>query len=86
MRVVKIVEDDVFDKIDTQFISSQFPQIENIGISFICTEEDQDDDDWVDESGKRHIVITLPCQLVKHSTDVRHLMLAKAKERLGLVA
>ncbi len=86
MTVVKIVENDIADKIDTQFISSQFPQIENTGITFICTEDGQSDDEWMDESGKRHIVINLPYQLVKQSTDVRSLMLAKAKERLDLVA
>lgn len=86
MRVVKIVEDDIADKIDTQYISTQFSEIENIGITFICTEEGQGDDEWTDESGKRHIVINLPYQVVKQSADVRSLMLAKARERLGLVA
>lgn len=86
MRVVKIVEKDVANKVDTQFISSQFPQIENIGINFICTADGQADDDWVDETGKRHIVINLPYELVKQTTDVRPLMLAKAKGKMGLVA
>lgn len=86
MRVVKIVEADVSDKIDTLYILEQFRHIDKVGIAFICTKDEQEEDDWIDEDGIRHIVILLPYKEVKRLTDIRPLMLAKAKERLGLVA
>lgn len=86
MVVVKVVYEDIADKIDTQYIRDQFPNLPNIGIVFVCTPEEEDDDDWVDESGLRHIVITLPYEEVKQMPDARPLMLALAKERLGMVA
>ena len=85
MKVIKVVEEDVSGKIDTLYILEQFRHIENVGITFICTKNEQEEDDWVDEDG-RHIVILLPYKKVKRLTDVRPLMLAKAKERLGLAA
>lgn len=85
MRVVKVVEEDVSDKIDTSYILEQFRHIDKVGITFICTKDDYEEDDWIDEDG-RHIVILLPYKQVKRLADVRPLMLARAKERLGLVA
>jgi len=37
MKVIKIVEEDIADKIDTAYISDQFRHIEKVGITFICT-------------------------------------------------
>lgn len=51
----------------------------------MCTNDDRADDDWVEE-GVRYIVIKLPYEEVKRSTDIRIMMLAKLKERLGEVA
>ena len=49
--------------------------------------EGGEEDDWIDEeSGIRHFVIHLPYKVVQLLSDVRPLMLARAKERLGLVA
>ena len=83
MRVVKIVQEDVADKIDTLYILDQFRHIDKVGITFICTKDEQEEDDWTDEDG-RHIVIRLPYKKVKRMSDIRPLMLAKVKERLGL--
>ncbi len=85
MRVIKVVEEDIADKIDTTYILEQFRHIERVGIIYICTEDEQDEDDWIDEDG-RHIVILLPYKMVKQMADVRPLMLQKAMERLGLAA
>lgn len=83
--VTKIVEQDVADKVDTSYIASLLPDMENLGITYICTDDDQGDDDWVEE-GIRYIVIKLPYDQVKRSSDIRPMMLAKLKERLGEVA
>lgn len=85
MKVVKIVEEDVSEKVDTSYILEQLRHLDRVGITFICIRDEQEEDDWVDEAG-RHIVICLPYKEVKQLTDARPLMLAKAKERLGLAA
>lgn len=85
MKVLKVVEEDVADKIDTFYIRELFCHIDKVAITFICTKDEQQEDDWVDEKG-RHIVIRLPYKEVKQLADIRPLMLATVKERLGLVA
>lgn len=85
MKVLKVVEEDVADKIDTYYILELFRHIDKVAITFICTKDEQQEDDWVDEKG-RHIVILLPYNQVKKSRDIRPLMLAKVKERLGSAA
>ncbi len=86
MNVVKVADHDVFEKVDTQFVEDQLANIEHVGIVFICTSEGGEEDDWTDEDGLRYIIIHLPYDEVRRSQDVRPLMLARAKERLGLVA
>ena len=86
MNVVKVVDHDIFDKVDTQYIENQFSSLQDIGIVFICTREGGEEDDWTEEDGMRYIVIHLPYEEVRQSADARPLMLARAKERLGLVA
>jgi hypothetical protein len=86
MVVVKVVNQDVADKVDTDYIREQFADLENIGIIYICTPEGGEENEWVDEEGMRHIVIHLPYKEVKRVNDIRALMLARAKERLGLAA
>ena len=86
MVVVKVVDQDIADKIDTQYIREQIPNLPNIGIVYICTPEGGEEDDWTDEDGLRHIVIHLPYKEIQQIPDARPLMLAKARERLGLVA
>ena len=87
MDVVKIVEQEVADKVDTQYVAAQFAHLENVGIVFLCTqdEHDQEEDDWIDEKGRHNFIIRLPYELVKGSADVRPFMVAIVKERLGLV-
>lgn len=86
MVVVKVVDQDIADKIDTQYITAQFPDLQNIGLIYICTSEGGEEDEWTDEKGVYHIVIHLPYDEVKQLPDVRPLMLTRAKERLGMVA
>lgn len=87
MIVVKVVDQDVALKVDTQYIEEQFAEVQNVGIVYICTSEGGEEDEWIDEeSGRHNIVIHLPYQEVKRLADVRPLMLARARERLGLVA
>ncbi|HPH54144.1 MAG TPA: hypothetical protein PLY62_08830 [Bacteroidales bacterium] len=86
MLVVKVVDEDIADKVDTKYISDQFMHVHDTDIIYICTREGGEEDDWVDESGIRQIVIHLPYKEVKRIADIRSLMLAKARERLGLVA
>ncbi len=86
MNVVKVADHDVFEKVDTQYVEDQLAHLPNIGIIFICTPEGGEEDDWTDEDGLRHIVIHLPYFEVQKMPDARPLMLAKAKERLGLAA
>ncbi|MEI6409076.1 MAG: hypothetical protein WCR52_06825 [Bacteroidota bacterium] len=85
MLVLKVVDQDIADKVDTQYIQSKFQGIMNVGILYICTSEGGDEDEYHDEAGMRHIIIHLPYKEVKRMKDVKTLMLSKAKERLGLM-
>ena len=83
-----IVEQEIADKIDTQYVSAQFPHVKNVGIVFLCTqdENDQEEDEWIDDKGRHNFIIRLPYDLVKRSTDVRAFMVAIVKERLEKAA
>lgn len=85
MVVVKVADQDVADKVDTQYIEDQLAGLQNIGIVFVCTGEGGDDDDWTDEEGVHPFVIHLPYKEVRETLDVRPLMLGLVKERLGMV-
>jgi len=85
MKVLKVVEEDISDKIDTYYILELFRHLDNVAITYMCTKNEREIDDWLDEKG-HHIVIRLPYMQVNQLEDARPLMLAKAKERLGLVA
>lgn len=85
MKVLKVVEEDIADKIDTYYILELFRHIDKVAITFMCTKDEREVDDWEDEKG-RHIVIRLPYKQVKKSRDIRPLMLEKVKERLGPMA
>jgi hypothetical protein len=84
MVVVKVVDQDIADKVDTNYIADQFSNVQDTDIIYICTREGGEEDDWIDEDGMRQIVIHLSYKEVKRSRDIRPLMLAKAQERLGL--
>lgn len=87
MFVTKVVDRDIADKVDVQYIEDYFPDVSNVAIIYICTEEGGEEDEWMDEkTGGRRIVIHLPYNEVKQMADARPLMLEKAKERLGLVS
>jgi hypothetical protein len=60
----------------------------NAGITFLCTEDetDQEEDEWIDEKGRRQFIIRLPFDMVKRSADVRDFMVAIVKERLAKAA
>ena len=42
MKVVKIVEQAIADKVDTQYVAAQFPHLPNVGITFLCTQDEND--------------------------------------------
>jgi len=85
MVVVKVVDQDVAEKVDTIYIQEHFANLQNIGLVYICTSEGGEEDEWYDEDGVRQIVIHLPYMEVKKLADARPLMLAKAKTRLEFV-
>ena len=76
MIVVKVVDQYVADKVDTDFISDQFAYLENIGVVFICTKGDGEDDDY-EEDGIRYLVINLPYEEVLHLKTAKAMMLEK---------
>jgi hypothetical protein len=84
MKVTKIVDQEVADKIDIQYIESQLTDIPDIGIIYVCTEEGGEEDEWIEE-GIRYIVIQLPYPHVQNIEDARSLMLEKVKERLAIL-
>lgn len=84
MKVLKVAEQSVADKLDTQYIADYFADMPNIAVVFVCTADDGEEDDWTDEAGLRHLVIHLPLQTVSVLDDARPLMLATLQERLGL--
>ena len=88
MEVTTIVEQDIADKIDTQYVAAQFSDVQNVGIVFLCTqdENDQEEDEWIDDKGRHNFIIRVPYDLVKRSNDVRAILVAIVKERLGEVA
>lgn len=85
MRVLKVVDQDINDKIDTEYIEQELSSFQNIGIVYICTSEGGAEDEYVDPDGTRIYIIHIPYELAKKH-DVRPLMLSRAKEKLGLVA
>jgi hypothetical protein len=88
LQVTKIAEKAIAEKIDTQYVSAQFSHVQNVGIVFLCTsdETDQEEDEWVDEKGRHNFVIRLPFDLVQRSPDIREYMVAIVRERLGEAA
>lgn len=86
MNVVKVVDQDIADKVDTQYIEDYLFSVKNVSLIYICTREGGEEDDWVDEFGVHYIVIHLPYKQVKNAIDIKPLMLMRAKEKLGLVA
>ncbi|MBL7784021.1 MAG: hypothetical protein JNM22_22485 [Saprospiraceae bacterium] len=88
MEVTTIVEKDVADKIDIQYVSAQFSHVPNVGIVFLCTkdENDQEEDEWIDDQGNHNFIIRVPYDLVQRSNDVRAILVAIVQERLNKVA
>lgn len=86
MIVLKVVDQDVADKIDTEYIAGYFADMQNVHIVFICTQEGGEEDSWTDESGIYNIIIHLPYKAVAELTDIRPMMLERVEEALGLVA
>jgi hypothetical protein len=85
MKVTKIVDEDISEKVDINYIKEFFKSIPNVGIIYACTLEGEEEDDWM-EDGFRYIVIHLPYKEVKNLADIRPMMLEKAKKKLGFLA
>ena len=64
MIVVKIAEEAIADKNNTQYVSAQFPHVENVGICFLCTQDEnyQEEDEWVDD--KAGIILLSACRMI----------------------
>jgi len=86
MRVLKVVDEDINDKIDIEYIEEELGFLQNIGIVYICTSEGGEEDEYVDADGTQIFIIHIPYELAKKNSDLRQLMLSRAKERIGLVA
>ncbi len=87
--VTKMVDEVVNEKVDTNYIRGLLSHVNNLGIMYVCINDDryEDGDDWIDpEDGIRYIIIKLDYQEVKQTPDIRPMMLAKLRERLGNVA
>lgn len=84
MKVLKVVDEDINDKIDIEYIENELGSFQNIGIVYICTIEGGAEDEYIDPDGTQVFIIHIPYELAKKNLDVRPIMLSKAKERLGL--
>ena len=62
---VKIAKQEVADKIDTQDVTTKFPNLENIWITFLCIPDDQEEEEKADEKGRRQFNICLPYEGVQ---------------------
>jgi hypothetical protein len=82
MVVVKVVDQHVADKVDTDFISDQFAHVNNISVVFICTKGESEDDDF-EEDGMRYLVISLPYEDVSQLKTAKAMMLEKVTNKLG---
>ena len=84
MRVLKVVDEDINDKIDIEYIEQELGSFQNIGIVYICTSEGGTEDEYVESDGTQIYIIHIPYELAIKNFDVRPIMLSKAKERMGL--
>ncbi len=85
MRVLKVVDEDINDKIDIEFIEEELGSFQNIVIIYICTPEGGAEDEYVNADGAQVFIIHIPYELAKKNSDLRQLMLSKAKERIGVI-
>lgn len=81
MVVVKVADEDVADKLDTEYVANQFVGLDNIGVIFVCTVEGEDDRDY-EEDGVRYIRINLPYNEVQQLADAKFMMLTKLNTQL----
>jgi hypothetical protein len=83
--VVRIVDEDVFDKVDAQYVLSKLANMDmEAVIIFICTNENWRKEDAWKHKGKQYYAIRLPYQQVKEMEDARPMMLELAAKRLGV--
>ncbi len=83
--VTRIVEEDVLQKIDAQYVMSKLANVDmNAVIVFICTNENWRKEDTWKHKGEAYYAIRLPYQQVKEADDVRSLMLELAARKLGI--
>ena len=85
--VTFIVEEDVHQKIDTDYLQKELSGIPgDVALVYVCVNDDWRKDDTWKKKGTKYYRIVLPYEKVKamSSGQVRALMLRLAKERLGL--
>ena len=85
VEVVRIIDKDVLDKIDAQYVKSKLSHVDlDAVIVFICTNENWRKEDTWKHKGETYYAIRLPYQQVKEMEDARPLMLELAAKRLGI--
>ena len=85
VEVVRIIDKDVLNKIDAQYVKSKLSHVDlDAVIVFICTNENWRKEDTWKHKGETYYAIRLPYQQVKEMEDARPLMLELAAKRLGI--
>ena len=85
VEVVRIIDKDVLDKIDAQYVKSKLSHVDlDAVIVFICTNENWRKEDTWKHKGETYYAIRLPYQQVKEMEDARPMMLELAAKRLGI--
>ena len=86
VNVVSITDEDVFPKIDVQYVKSKLSHVDmSAAIIFICTNENWRKEDAWKHKGETYDTIRLPYQQVKEMEDVRLMMveLGTKKGQMG---
>ena len=85
VEVIRIIDKDVLDKIDAQYVKSKLSHVDlDAVIVFICTNENWRKEDTWKHKGETYYAIRLPYQQVKEMEDARPMMLELAAKRLGI--
>ena len=83
--VTSITQDDVWQKVDVNYIESKLTALGlDVTVVFICTTDDWRKDDTWKKKGRMYYAIRLPYDQVKALEDARPLMLEMVAKRLGI--
>jgi len=83
--VTRIIEEDVFKKVDSHYVMQQLAHIDmDVVIVFICTNENIRKEDTWKKKGTTYYAIRLPYEQVKQMDDIRPMMLEAVTRKLGI--